>query len=109
MINGVTQLLMMKVDVLNVFSTIKICTQYRLTNGTTSDILPYEYVTEQVTPIYTELKGWNCSLEGISDGSMPMELNAYVEFLEQELQVPITLISSGPDRTQTMHRQKITV
>ena len=108
MINGVTQLLMMKVDVLNVFSTIKVCTQYKLTNGTTSDILPYEYVTEQVTPIYTDLKGWNCSLEGISEDSMPTALNEYVEFLEKELQVPITLISHGPDRTQTMHRQKIT-
>ncbi len=109
MINGVTQLLMMKVDVLNIFTSIKVCTQYKLANGSTSDILPYEYVTEQVTPIYKELKGWNCSLEGISENTMPAELNKYVEFLERELQVPITLISSGPDRTQTMYRQSITV
>jgi adenylosuccinate synthase len=108
MINGVTQLLMMKVDVLNIFETIKVCTQYKQANGSISSILPYEYVTEQVTPIYTELKGWNCSLEGMTDSTMPPALNAYIDFLERELEVPITLISSGPDRTQTLHRQKIT-
>lgn len=109
MINGVTQLLMMKADVLNVFPIIKVCTHYQLTDGTTSSILPYEYVTQQVTPIYKELKGWNCSLEGIDGNSIPAELNEYIEFLERELEVPITLISIGPDRTETINRQSVTV
>ncbi len=109
MINGVTQLLMMKADVLNVFPIIKVCTHYQLTDGTTSSILPYEYVSQQVTPIYKEMKGWNCSLKGIDGSSIPAELNDYIEFLERELEVPITLISIGPDRTETINRQSVTV
>lgn len=109
MINGVTQLLMMKADVLNVFPIIKVCTHYQLTDGTTSSILPYEYVSQQVTPIYKEMKGWNCSLKGIDGNSIPAELNDYIEFLERELEVPITLISIGPDRTETINRQSVTV
>jgi adenylosuccinate synthase len=108
MINGVTQLLMMKADVLNIFSTIKICTKYQLKDGTVTDVVPYELVTEKITPIYTELKGWNASLKNISEDSMPSELSSYIEFLEKELNVPITLISTGPDRTQTVYRQIIT-
>jgi adenylosuccinate synthase len=107
MINGVTQLLMMKADVLNIFTTIKICTQYRLKDGSITDMLPYELVNEKITPVYAELKGWNTSLSGISDESMPPELAQYIDFLEKELAVPITLISTGPDRTQTVYRQAI--
>ncbi|MFZ6010852.1 MAG: adenylosuccinate synthase [Bacteroidota bacterium] len=105
MINGVTQLLMMKADVLNIFSTIKVCTKYQLKNGTVTDMLPYEFVHEKITPVYEEVKGWNTSLSGISDESMPTELSQYIDFLEKELNVPITLISTGPDRTQTVYRQ----
>ena len=104
MINGVTQLLMMKADVLSIFSTIKICTHYKLNNGTVTEIMPYEIVNEKITPIYTEVKGWNSSVVGISEQNIPLELTQYVEFLENALQVPITLISTGPDRTQTIHR-----
>lgn len=109
MINGVTQLLMMKADVLNIFSTIKICTKYKLKDGSVTDMLPYELVNEKITPIYTELKGWNTSLSGISDVSMPVELSQYIDYLQNVLGVPITLISTGPDRTQTVYRQAINV
>jgi adenylosuccinate synthase len=109
MINGVTQLLMMKADVLNIFPTIKICTNYRLKDGSVTNMLPYELVNERITPIYTEIKGWNTSLSGISDISMPLELSQYIDYLQTELGVPITLISTGPDRTQTVYRQAINV
>lgn len=109
MINGVTQLLMMKADVLNIFSTIKVCTKYQLKDGSITDMLPYELVNEKITPIYTELKGWNTSLSDISHVSMPSELSQYIDYLQAELGVPITLISTGPDRTQTVYRQAINV
>lgn len=104
MINGVTQLLMMKADVLSIFPTIKVCTQYKLNDGTLTDIVPYEIVNEKITPIYTELKGWNISLKDVTKESLPEELTAYIKFLERELSVPITLVSTGPDRTETIHR-----
>jgi len=104
MINGVTQLLMMKADVLSIFPTIKVCTQYKLTDGSITDMVPYEQVNEKITPIYTEMKGWNVPLTGIAKESMPAALNDYIHFLEKELNVPITLVSTGPDRTQTIHR-----
>lgn len=105
MINGVTQLLMMKADVLNIFPTIKVCTKYILSNGDVTETVPYELVNEKITPVYEELKGWSCSLADASADKMPAELSAYVDFLEKSLQVPITLISVGPDRTQTIHRK----
>jgi adenylosuccinate synthase len=103
MINGVTQLLMMKADVLSIFSSIKICTKYQLVDGTITDMIPYEQVNEKILPIYTEIKGWNSDLRK-SKESLPSELNDYIKFLETELQVPITLVSVGPDRTETIHR-----
>lgn len=103
MINGVTKLLMMKADVLDIFPTIKVCTSYKLADGTITDTLPYELVNEKIIPVYTELKGWNTSLQNITKENMPSELSAYVSFLQKELEVPITLISTGPDRLQTIH------
>jgi adenylosuccinate synthase len=104
MINGVTQLLMMKADVLSVFPIVKICTHYQLKDGTVTDLLAYEFVHEKVTPLYKEMKGWNSSNE-ILEENMPSELNDYIDFLEKELDVPITMISTGPDRTQTIYRK----
>ena len=104
MINGVTQLLMMKADVLSIFPTIKVCTNYQLRDGSVTDTVPYEIVHEKISPIYKELKGWNEPLNGNSKESLPVELNDYIKFLENELKVPITLVSTGPDRTQTIHR-----
>lgn len=105
MINGVTQLFMMKADVLSIFPVIKVCTHYKLKDGTVTDALPYEFVNEKVTPVYTEMDGWKTSLSGTKDDSMPLQLCQYIDFLEKELNVPITLISTGPDRTQTIYRQ----
>jgi adenylosuccinate synthase len=104
MINGVTQLLLMKADVLNGFKTIKICTHYQMENGDVTDTVPYEIVHEKIVPIYREVDGWHCSLENIASNNLPPQLVAYVELLEKELNVPIMLISTGPDRTQTIFR-----
>jgi adenylosuccinate synthase len=102
MINGVTQLLMMKADVLNIFPTIKICTHYQLSDGTITESIPYEVINQQITPIYMEMKGWNTSLADITKDSMPKELADYIAYLEKALEVPITVISIGPDREQTI-------
>lgn len=107
MINGVTQLLMMKADVLSIFPTIKVCTHYELNDGSVTDMIPYEIVHEKISPVYTEMKGWGTDLRQ-SKESLPSELNDYIKFLETELNVPITLVSTGPDRTQTIHRSLVT-
>jgi adenylosuccinate synthase len=104
MINGVSQLLMMKADVLSIFSTIKICTHYQLKDGTVTDLVPYEFVNEKITPVYTEVNGWKIPLTGIAESEIPFELSQYIDFLEKALNVPITLVSTGPDRTQTIQR-----
>ena len=104
MINGATQLLMMKADVLNIFDTIKVCTHYKLINGTETDRIPFEIVNEPVVPIYREMKGWACKVEGSDWNDMPKSLRDYVEFIERELGVPVKLLSYGPDRTQTILR-----
>ncbi|TXI82029.1 MAG: adenylosuccinate synthase [Crocinitomicaceae bacterium] len=106
MINGVTQLLMMKADVLSIFPTIKVCTQYKLKDGSITETLPYELIHERIVPVYKEMKGWNVNLKGIDGKNLPAELLQYVAFLEQQLGVPITLISTGPDRTQTILRNQ---
>jgi adenylosuccinate synthase len=61
-------------------------------------------IHEKITPVYEELPGWNCDLAGISDDAMPGALRNYIDYLEKNLDVPITLISTGPDRTQTVYR-----
>ena len=104
MINGVTQLLMMKADVLSAFPVIKVCTHYLLNDGTVTDMIPYEVVKEKITPVYKELKGWNVSLKDATKENLPSELVEYIKFLETALEVPITLVSTGPDRTQTILR-----
>jgi adenylosuccinate synthase len=103
-INGVTQLIMMKADVLSGFKTIKVCTSYNY-KGEIIEHLPYNIEEENVTPIFTEFKGWNEDLTGITDDSkMPKALNDYIFFLEKELEIPITIVSVGPDRIQTIIR-----
>ncbi len=104
MINGVTQLLMMKADVLSIFPEIKVCTHYQLSDGSLTEEIPYEVVNEKIIPIYTVVRGWNTSLTNLLEKQMPLELLEYISFLEKELEVPITLISTGPDRSQTIHR-----
>ena len=104
MINGVTKLLMMKADVLSIFPVIKICTQYQLKDGTITEFLPYEMVNEKIVPVYVEMSGWGMPLVGINEKNIPTELLDYISFLEKQLGVPITMISTGPDRTQTIYR-----
>jgi len=106
MVNGVTELMMMKADVLSGFDTIKVCTAYNY-QGETINYLPYDYSPELLTPIYTELKGWNQDLTGLNDiNQIPASLAEYIAFVEKETGVPITIVSVGPDRTQTLIRSK---
>lgn len=106
MINGVTELMMMKADILSGFSTIKVCTHYNY-KGEKIDFLPYDYSPELLSPVYKELKGWNQDLTGLnSPEQMPEALNEYIAFIEQEAGVPISIVSVGPDRTQTLMRKK---
>ena len=105
MINGVTQLFMMKADVLNIFEEIKVCTHYELPSGEKIDKLSFEITDMEVQPVYKTLKGWNCSLADVrSYDEFPTELKEYVAYLESELNVPIKLVSVGPDRVQTILR-----
>jgi adenylosuccinate synthase len=108
MINGVTQLIMTKADVLSSFDTIKVCTHYSY-KGETIDFLPYDVLDEEITPIYKELPGWSEDLTGLNSiDQIPAALNEYIEYLEKELATPITIVSVGPDRSQTLMRGTIT-
>ena len=103
-VNGVTQLSMMKGDVLSGFKTLKVCTAYNY-KGETITHLPFNIEEENVSPIYTEFNGWEEDLTAMRDVSeFPKELNEYILFLEKELEIPITIVSVGPDRTQTINR-----
>ena len=105
MINGVTQLFMMKADVLNIFEEIKICTAYELPSGEQIEKLPFEINELDIKPVYKTMRGWYCSLAEVTQyDEFPEALKEYVTFLEEELQVPIKLVSVGPDRTQTIMR-----
>ena len=103
-VNGVTQLMMMKGDVLSGFETLKICTSYRY-KGENISHLPYNIEPENVQPVYTEFKGWKADLTGMSTyAELPNELKEYIAFIEKEVEVPITIVSVGPDRKQTIHK-----
>lgn len=103
MLNGVTQLIMMKSDVLDGFATIKACDAYEINGQVTRDF-PFS-IDGDITPVYTELKGWNTDMTGItSEEQFPSEFKAYIAFLEEKLEVPITIVSVGPDRQQTIIR-----
>ncbi len=102
MLNGVTQLIMTKTDVLDTFDTIKIVTAYSVNNELT-DQLPFDLAAD-VKPVFTEMAGWNTDLTGVRvKEQFPKELNEYIRFLEKELKVPITLVSVGPDREQIIN------
>ena len=103
MINGVTELFMMKTDVLDSFSSIKVCTHYELPDGTITDEFPFDI--SEVKPVYKELKGWATTLSADNGyEELPQELHDYVKFIEDEVNVPITIVSVGPDRTETIVR-----
>jgi adenylosuccinate synthase len=99
MLNGVTQLIMTKTDVLDSFESIKVATAYKI-NGKISDRFPYS-LEEEIEAIYTELPGWNTDLTNVKDkDQFPEALKNYILFLEKELKVPIKFVSVGPDREQ---------
>ena len=103
-VNGVTQLMMMKSDVLSGFDHLKVCTSYNY-KGEIIKHLPYNIEAENVTPIYTNLKCWKEDLTKMTEASqLPKELNDYIDFLEKELELPIKIVSVGPDRKQTIPR-----
>ncbi len=104
MINGVTQLVMMKSDVLDSFETIKACVAYKK-DGVVLENVPFE--TEGCEAIYKDIPGWQCDLTGITDEKdFPEAFKNYIQFLEDELETPITILSVGPDRAQTIIRNK---
>ncbi|MBQ1268095.1 MAG: adenylosuccinate synthase [Muribaculaceae bacterium] len=107
MINGVTKLIMMKSDVLDGFETIKACTAYKI-DGVVTDQFPFDIKDENIEPIYKELKGWNTDMTSMkSTEEFPAEFKAYIDFLESELNVPICIVSVGPDRSQTIIRKEL--
>jgi adenylosuccinate synthase len=103
MINGVTQLIMMKSDVLDAFDTIKLCVAYDI-NGEKTENFPFE-INDDIKPEYVELPGWSVDMTKMqSENEFPEEFNALLSFIEEELGVPIKIVSVGPDRAQTIIR-----
>lgn len=103
MIDGVTRLIMMKSDVLDSFGTIKACAAYKV-NGEEIDYFPYN-IDENIEPVYVELPGWETDMTKMqSEDEFPEEFNAYLSFLEEQLGVPVKIVSLGPDREQTIER-----
>lgn len=103
MINGVTQLIMMKSDVLDSFDTIKVCTAYKI-DGNIVDEFPYE-INEGIEPVYEEFPGWKTDMTKMtSEDEFPEEYNAYLSFIEEQTGVPVKIVSVGADRKQTIVR-----
>ncbi len=103
MMNGVTQLIMMKADVLNDFPTLKVAVAYQV-NGQQTTELPFE-TNDSIVPVYREFKGWQCDINDIRTyDEFPAELKTYIEFIEQETGVPVKIVSVGPDREATVLR-----
>ena len=103
-INGVNKLMMMKGDVLSGFKRIKICTAYQM-NGVEIDYLPYNISTDNLKPIFKEIPGWDEDLTTITKFSnLPKNFVKYISFLENALEVPIEIVSVGPDRKQTIFK-----
>ena len=105
MVNGVTRLIMMKSDVLDDFDEVKACVAYKI-DGKETDQFPYSIADGTVEPVYTTLPGWKTPMTAItSEEQFPANFKAYIAFLEKELATPITIVSVGPDRTQTIIRK----
>lgn len=104
MINGVTDLIMTKPDVLCGFEMIKVCTEYKI-DGQLYDYFPFDIVNQKIEPIYKEMKGWKKDLTDVrAEKDFPVEFKNYISYLEKELEVPISIVSVGPDRKQTIIR-----
>jgi adenylosuccinate synthase len=102
MLNGVTELIMMKADVLDTFDTIYACTHYEY-NGETIDYMPYDIISIEPKPVLKAIDGWATDVTKITSvNEIPAKLTDYIAFLEKELEVPIKFLSVGPDRAQTL-------
>lgn len=107
MINGVTDLIMTKPDVLSGFEDIYVCTHYE-TGNKKIEYMPYDIVNNEVKPVYKKLQGWMIDLTSLnSEVQLPSSLSDYITFLEKELQVPVSIVSVGPDRKQTIIRKPV--
>ena len=105
MINGVTEMVLTKADVMDNFDTIKICTKYKIGKKTT-ERFPTE-INEKIKPVYKEFKGWNQNLSKIKEyEKLPQAFKEYIAFIEKETGVPVSIVSTGPDREQTIIRKK---
>ena len=110
MVDGATDLIMMKSDVLDGFDTIKVCTAYRLPDGTVTRDFPYSIGDNAegpgpIEPVYEEFAGWRTKLSDIrAYADLPEAFRRYVEFIERETGVPVAIVSVGPDRTETIER-----
>lgn len=105
MVSGVTKLIMMKSDVLDGFKTVKACVAYKLKNGDIIDYFPFD-ISDGVEPVYVEMEGWNQDLTKMtSEAEFPKAFKDYIAFLEKELETPISIVSVGPDREQTIVRK----
>ncbi len=105
MLNGVTQLIMMKSDVLDSFNEIKVCVSYEI-DGEETNRFPFDVDAQSIKPVYKILPGWNCDMTTAkSEADFPVNFVNYIKFLESELETPITIVSVGPDREQTIKRK----
>lgn len=104
MMNGATSLIMMKCDVMNDFDTIRVCVGYEL-DGQPIDYFPFEATSNNIRPIYRDFPGWKCDLSACKTyDELPVQLREYVSFIEAETKVPVSIISIGPDRSETIFR-----
>ena len=98
MLNGVTQICITKIDVLNIFKELQAATAYKL-DGAESTDLPYDMAEVKVEPVYQKVEGWNTTLDGITDfDALPETAKSYIDFLEKYLKTKVTMISTGPER-----------
>jgi len=102
MLNGVTKLIMTKADVLNEFETIEVCTAYEVGGGETEE-LPFDHAKEELKTITKKVKGWQSDLS--ASAPLPQELEDYIDYIEAETECEISIVSLGPDRTQTLIRE----
>jgi adenylosuccinate synthase len=105
MLNGVTELVMMKADVMDELETIRVATAYKQANQVI-DYVPFEACNQTLEPIYTDLPGWQKSLSNINSlDEVPGAFEQYIQYIENKAKIPITIVSTGPDRSETWYRK----
>jgi adenylosuccinate synthase len=107
MLNGVTDLILMKIDVLDDFATIKICNKYEI-KGEKTEHIPYNMEENKINPIYDEYKGWKKNVSGVrSYNDLPKEMQDYIEEIEKRMNIPVSVVSISPDRKDTIFRKEL--